>query len=394
MGLLVLLPLLVASAIACPPHCWAGSCNSSGACGSCSDGYWGPTCSQSCPEHCTFHRCDMKTGQCGSCYDDVWWGPTCANACPVHCNFGRCDKTTGLCGSSCAGDEWWGPTCANPCPEHCHWGRCDKKTGCCSCADGWAGSCTCSVSASCAAPRGVTCDWYSTCLGAAAQDCPFIDGTMGAKCEEYRSLEATLSPRGQKWSAYVRACLQNVLAKTVLLSSPSGRVDCSAATDAFLNDHVSCYLDGPISFCSLPYSDIGSIFLHGSSILFSKYWTAPLKSGAQLKFNCDVEFWEMTLKSLSSSSSVSPAYNSSACNSTAFFPLVNQTLYEARNWTATAGDASNVTKVAYGTDFILTLGTIDKLKYPLNTSLASAIVSSVIAKWGTMHPRCAIDVIT
>eukprot|EP00048_Salpingoeca_helianthica_P015986 m.229785 g.229785 ORF g.229785 m.229785 type:complete len:500 (-) comp17829_c0_seq1:24-1523(-) len=134
----VLLVLLGAAlAQQCPPHCFAGYCDKSGQCGSCSGNWWGPTCSNACPAHCWTGQCGFKTGTCGSC-SGKWWGPTCDNACPTHCWTGQCDFETGRCGS-CSGN-WWGPTCANPCPPHCWTGQCDFETGYCgSCSGPWAG---------------------------------------------------------------------------------------------------------------------------------------------------------------------------------------------------------------------------------------------------------------
>eukprot|EP01132_Coremiostelium_polycephalum_P003560 gene3560-4436_t len=62
-------------------------------------------------------------------------------------------------------------------------------------------------------PEGVNCDWYPSCLATSTSDtCPFILDTMQEKCLQYAELEQSLPPEAQKWSQYVRSCIQRVLA--------------------------------------------------------------------------------------------------------------------------------------------------------------------------------------
>jgi len=211
---------------------------------------------------------------------------------------------------------------------------------------------------------------------------------MGAKCQEYHDLESSLSPMGAKWSQSVRSCIQKELAKNVLIPSPSGRVDCQKATDTFFGKHLGCYLNGPISFCKLPYGDISKILMHGASILFTKHWYDPLVTGAQLKYSCDVEFWEATLQSHSSEgrfllAGVSPCDDASY--SASLVTLVNQKL-APQNWTMNFESAKNVTKTD-GTSALL-LSSLNSAKYPLNITLAKKLVVGVMREWQANNTQC------
>jgi len=372
---------------ACPPHCFAGSCDKNGICGSCSGPWWGPTCSNSCPLHCFTGQCDFKTGACGSCSGD-WWGPTCSNPCPLHCFTGQCDFKSGNCGS-CSGD-WWGLTCSNPCPLHCFTGQCYFKTGCCgSCTGGYVGNCTCSISPECASPQGLDCNWYSTCLNANSENCPIIEEIMASKCQEYYNIEASLSDLGVKWSQYVRSCLQQVLAKKVLIPAPSGNVDCQVATESFFGDHLGCYLNGPVSLCQLPYEDIAKIVMHGSSIIFTKYWYDPLTTGLQLKVQCDMEFWETIIQGAKTNSANYlglPCYD---LNVTASLVASMNDRLALKNWTITFENAYNVTNVE-GSSFLL-VSTLNKVLYPLNVTIATEMVTPVMQYWAMNNTQCLLE---
>jgi hypothetical protein len=303
--------------------------------------------------------------------------------CPSHCFLGHCSN--GLC-YSCDGNLW-GPTCDNLCSSHCFF-SCDMETGCCgSCSDSYVGDCTCSISSQCAYPEGINCDWYSTCLNTDAKNCPIIDDIMNAKCKEYANLELSLSPIGLEWSQYVRSCLQKVLANNVLITAPSGKVNCQTATDAFFKDHIGCYLNGPVSFCELSYKDIGMIVMHGASILFSKYWYDPLVTGTQLKYACDLEFWETILQGHSKNK----IYKSLDffCNNdnitTSLETSINAELAPL-NWTITFVSAKNITNID-GTS-ILVLSSINNVQSPLNTTIATELVLNVMKDWQANNTQC------
>lgn len=116
---------------------------------------------------------------------------------------------------------------------------------------------------------------------------------MQAKCTEYQDLEPSLSPVGQKWSKYVRSCIQNQLQK--LWSTNFGQVQCSQIEAEFFDNHLPCYLDGPLSFCSLTTLDGIKVMLHAGSILVSSHWWSALSSGAQLEARCKASFFQVNV---------------------------------------------------------------------------------------------------
>jgi len=210
---------------------------------------------------------------------------------------------------------------------------------------------------------------------------------MHSKCKEYASLEASLSPTGKKWSSYVRSCLQKVLATNVLIPAPAGKVECTAATNAFFDDHINCYLNGSTSFCSLPYSDMGYIVMHGASILFSKHWYEPLESGIQLKFACDVDFWETQLSHMSSLfHSLSSAIS---CTTTSLIDSINLAL-GSKNWTVVSVSA-NTSWNSVADVSILVLASVDNAKFPVNYTIANEMASDAMAKWLRSNTQCLLS---
>eukprot|EP01132_Coremiostelium_polycephalum_P001219 gene1219-1539_t len=297
--------------------------------------------------------------------------------------LGGCDRNTGVCGS-CSG-SWYGPFCDKPCPDHCWAGSCNRDTGCCSsCSESWVGNCTCSITSQCAKPSGVDCSWYSSCLEPDTASCPFILDTMQDKCQEYLDLEPSLSTEGQKWSAYVRSCLQNVLASTVLVGAPSGQVNCQTATNAFFDDHLNCYLKGPISFCHLPYSDIGRILIHGASILFSSHWYEPLITGTELKVSCDLDFWETSLINNFGGNvpDENHQYSFSDDPSVSFTTSLNQTLLPYQMMLTFVPSPNNTLTNTTSLAVLSNTTTSE----PINSPLAIKLVTSTIQSWISQNP--------
>jgi len=211
---------------------------------------------------------------------------------------------------------------------------------------------------------------------------------MGAKCQEYHDLESSLSPTGAKWSQYVRSCIQKELANNVLIPAPSGRVDCQKATDTFFGKHLGCYLNGPVSFCKLPYGDITKILMHGTSILFTKHWYDPLVTGAQLKYACDLDFWESVLQDHSTKGRILLSGGSPCADaSVSLVTLVNQRL-APQNWTVNFESAKNVTKVEGAS--VLLLASLNSSKYPLNITLATKLTVGVMREWQANNTQCSL----
>eukprot|EP01132_Coremiostelium_polycephalum_P001218 gene1218-1538_t len=366
----------------CPKHC--SSCNPTGYCTECYEGYWGNYCENQCPLHCI--GCDIGTGFCNYCKGG-YWGTICTEECPKHCLYGSCYQDNGTCDS--CDTNYWGVYCENQCPEHCFAYNfkdyCSQDTGCCFyCSGYWEGNCTCSISQQCAKPYAAKCDWYSSCLEPNTASCPYILDTMKEKCQEYLDLDPSLSYRGQEWSAYVRFCLQNVLASTVLVPAPSGQVNCQTATNAFLNSHLNCYLNGQTSFCRLPYSDIGKVIMHGSSILFSNHWYEPLITGTELKDACHLDFWETTL--INNFADHVPDENQqnlfSEDPSVSFTTALNQTLLPYQMMLTFVPNPLNTPT---NTTSLVVLSNISLLQ-PINSALAFKLVSLAMKNWISQNP--------
>eukprot|EP00696_Hemimastix_kukwesjijk_P000328 gnl/Hemi2/10459_TR3616_c0_g1_i1.p1 gnl/Hemi2/10459_TR3616_c0_g1~~gnl/Hemi2/10459_TR3616_c0_g1_i1.p1 ORF type:complete len:488 (-),score=162.26 gnl/Hemi2/10459_TR3616_c0_g1_i1:321-1784(-) len=288
----LLLWCVLGSASACPPHCWANSCDGSGRCGSCSGAYFGPTCDSPCPVHCWAGSCDRSTGRCGSC-SGAWYGDDCDKACPSHCWAGSCIRDTGVCGSCNTG--WWGDMCDKPCPVHCWANTCNRQTGACgSCSGPYSGP-SCDLPGSCSAPTAANCNFYSSCLQA-VQSCPVVQNVMSSKCSEYQGIESQLSPQGKTWSAGVRQCIQQKLSAYVLQAGSQGYT-CDGAEAVFFGQHVDCYLHASsVSFCSLPLLDALHIYQHAASIFFSTHIWEATQSAADLKWSCDNRFYGLMLQ--------------------------------------------------------------------------------------------------
>jgi hypothetical protein len=223
----------------------------------------------------------------------------------------------------------------------------------------------CSIPTDRAILLGTSCDWYATCLASNTANCPIIEDTMEAKCIEYQELEPSLSHTGQKWSQYVRQCLQQTLATTELIPAYAGEVDCAAVTSEFFDGHVMCYLNGPVSFCDLPHTDMGYIFYHGSSIFWSSHWYAPLITGAQLKYACDVDFWDSVLTNKVASQMDVPI-DVAACNisdSSTLADFINAELSQY-NWTVTFVPTANIS------ESMIVVSTDSTTLFPLNSTLA------------------------
>lgn len=128
----------------------------------------------------------------------------------------------------------------------------------------------------CYEPDGKDCSFYRKCLG----DCDF-SGLASQKCKDYLNHENRLSKLGQEWSSYVRLCLQQKL---------SGRKSCQKSEETFYSEHLTCYLDGPVSFCDLPIKDQVGIMYIASDMIFTKHVMDVYQSGIYLLNSCHKYF--------------------------------------------------------------------------------------------------------
>ncbi|EFA77206.1 hypothetical protein PPL_12415 [Heterostelium album PN500] len=214
---------------------------------------------------------------------DFTFGADCLN-----CMISQCNYTSEYCNRCIYG--WWGTDCQHSCPIGCIDG-CDRVTGQCQ-LEGMLGNC---ISHRCANPTGFTCDWYTSCLQKYVQpSCSVVKDIMYDKCQEYLRVEPTFSPKGQVWSGYVRKCLQQTLARDLLLvdQRQPGQFNCTYVTKNFFDNHVECYQNGPVSVCDLPYDDVAKVLIHGLSILFTRSWYYPIISCEDLIKSCSAEYIE------------------------------------------------------------------------------------------------------
>jgi hypothetical protein len=137
---------------------------------------------------------------------------------------------------------------------------------------------------SCSASPPLDCSYYSTCLQPlTGPQCTVVTSIMAAKCVEYVQLESSLALTGQQWSAYVRPCL----VKKIIAALNANVLDkCARATDVFFNEHMDCYLNGPVSFCDLTIGDQAAIVGVASTIIFTSHAVDASKSGAELLARC------------------------------------------------------------------------------------------------------------
>jgi hypothetical protein len=90
-------------------------------------------------------------------------------------------------------------------------------------------------------------------------NCEYIEKYGNKYCNIYLNKEPELSEIGQKWSKNIRQCLQdNVL--TIIQNTSS----CSVLMKEAIHGHVGCYLDGPISFFDMPFTDQLTIIRNAS----------------------------------------------------------------------------------------------------------------------------------
>ncbi|KYQ89454.1 EGF-like domain-containing protein [Tieghemostelium lacteum] len=344
----------------------------------CEQGWWGKNCQNTCPDNCLNDNCDSLSGACTSGCEDGWWGSICTYRCSEECDTYTCNNVTGACAS--CNEYYWGSNCTNLCSTHCSSSgtTCNKNTGCCNgCGGTWTGNCNCSISASCAEPSGASCVWYSECLEPATVGaCPFMVNVMFQQCIKETELEPHLSELGQKWVGNVRACIQQSLAKTILVTAPSGEVDCETATEGFYNDIAICYLQGPVSFCSLPHSDQGQILTLGNGIIFFDYWYNLLSMGYELVQNCKVDFWETVVTSYEDTEerSVFPTENLSVSS---LQTAMNNSLLSF-GMKLTFIDVPTVS--SSNTTSLIILSNYTDME-PINVPLAINVVESVMESW-------------
>lgn len=149
----------------------------------------------------------------------------------------------------------------------------------------------------CLNPSVNDCSFYNNCLER-YQQCTFVETVSEPKCQEYADLEKNLSPDGQKWSQYVRPCLQKMIAQNVLAKyGPS--FTCDSVEKAFFDAHVPCYASGipglPYGFCSLGIDDEGLIILHAAGIFFKGHFNEATTSASAVITRCVVNFTEVVV---------------------------------------------------------------------------------------------------
>ncbi len=307
---------------ACPPNCAYDECDKQGLCNhGCKLGWWGPTCDQECinKENCLYEpTCFQINGTCSHGCKLGYYGAYCDQLCSQHCRVSLFLFWV----------VWWMHSLCWKWPHSFvsqYEPNCNRWSGKCTygCNGGWYGP-KCDIPEPCAKPPGDDCTWYSKCLANFTTSCPFVNDVMYTKCETYKKLESSLSSQGQKWSNYVRNCLQQTLAKDIV-DSP-GPLDCQNATSEFFDGHLPCYLDGDISFCNLELGDQSEIIWNAQSIFWrwvkclpfllsncslnwlfktscscspslssKKIWQAT-KSGAKLFSACNSRFWEFQVQ--------------------------------------------------------------------------------------------------
>jgi hypothetical protein len=87
------------------------------------------------------NRCDYTTGQCTDGCVKGWWGSTCSKTCPVNCLNGECYQNNGSCIKGCI-EGYEGNVCDN-CSTNC---ECDAVGICSRCKMGFTHvikNCTC-----------------------------------------------------------------------------------------------------------------------------------------------------------------------------------------------------------------------------------------------------------
>ncbi|WAR29620.1 SREC-like protein, partial [Mya arenaria] len=80
-----------------PCRCSPAFCvRSTGDCGTCQEGYYGPKCDNAC-NNCFESRCSSVNGDCTSGCTVGKYGSKCNTDCKSTCNDGSCDQTSGQC---------------------------------------------------------------------------------------------------------------------------------------------------------------------------------------------------------------------------------------------------------------------------------------------------------
>lgn len=90
-------------------------------------------------------------------------------------------------------------------------------------------------------------------------NCIYIEKYGNKYCNIYLNKEPELSEIGQKWSQNIRQCLQDNVLKIIQNTN-----SCSILMKEAIHGHVSCYLDGSISFFDMPFTDQLTIIRNAS----------------------------------------------------------------------------------------------------------------------------------
>ena len=115
----------------CQPHC--KQCSSPSVCSACHPGYYGPTCSERCPNGCKGSVCDKETGKCTlGCHKDRY-GPYCTTCHTdvVSCTNERCKTCTSDMTCLECYEGFFGKDCMAKCSPGCVGGVCVMSNGTC-----------------------------------------------------------------------------------------------------------------------------------------------------------------------------------------------------------------------------------------------------------------------
>ena len=110
----------------CSIHCEGNTCDIKGRC-NCESKYWGDFCDNIC-KGCSDNGCEDKEGICNDhyCLDNYYDPRKCDQECSEKCEGQKCDLFTGEC-ISCP-NNMWGKNCSEECSDEC---KDDGRLECC-----------------------------------------------------------------------------------------------------------------------------------------------------------------------------------------------------------------------------------------------------------------------
>ena len=93
------------------------------------------------------------------------------------------------------------------------------------------------------------CDVYLTLE---KTNCDYFTNYGLKYCNIYKNIENSLSEKGNIFFKHVRKCLQNNVINLVNQEN----MNCIDLKKNAIEGHSVCYLNGPISFCDIPITDL------------------------------------------------------------------------------------------------------------------------------------------